>query len=181
MTINYCSTCGGRMEKKMPAGDTILRAVCSACGFVHYENPKLVVGCIPEYQGSILLCLRDIEPCRGKWTLPAGFMENKETVQDGAKRETLEETRAEVEIIAPYRLFNLEFVSQIYFMFRSKLIDTNFGPTPESSEVRLFKQGEIPWDEMAFPVIEKTLKHYFKDKEIGEYPFKIGDIKQSFL
>lgn len=176
--IKFCTACGSPVEDKIPVDDDHIRSVCTHCGNVHYINPKMVVGCIPELEGHILLCKRNIEPQKGKWTLPAGFLEDKESVQDGAVRETLEETRATVEIIAPYRLFNIAFVSQVYFMFRAKLVSTDFGPTNESTEVRLFDEKDIPWDDIAFRVIKQTLEHYFEDRrKTGHFHFRIFDIK----
>jgi ADP-ribose pyrophosphatase YjhB (NUDIX family) len=166
------------MEKRIPPEDDHVRAVCTQCAHVHYENPKMVVGCIPVFKDRILLCKRNIEPQKGKWTLPAGYLENKESVQDGAARETLEETRAHVQIIAPYRLFNILFVDQIYLMFRARMADESFGPTSESTEVRLFRETDIPWDEIAFEVIRQTLIDFFQDrKQQTAYPFKIKDLK----
>jgi len=177
MEINFCSSCGAPMEGKIPVGDDHLRSVCTKCSYVHYENPKMVVGCIPIFEDRILLCRRNIEPRKGMWTLPAGYLENRESVQEGAARETLEETRAHVKIIAPYRLFNIVFVDQIYLMFRARLGDEKFGPTSESSEVRLFKEADIPWDEIAFEVIKLTLVDFFQDRKQGAYSFKIKDLK----
>ena len=125
---------------------------------------------------KILLCRRAIEPCYGKWTLPAGYLENGETVSAGARRETLEEARARVEILAPYALYNICYVNQIYLMFRARLIDQNFGPGSESLEVRLFSETEIPWDEIAFRVIEQTLIQFLEDRPKGVFPFQIGNI-----
>jgi ADP-ribose pyrophosphatase YjhB (NUDIX family) len=139
----------------------------------------MVVGCIPEMDNKILLCRRSIEPCYGKWTLPAGYLENGETVSAGARRETFEEARARVEILAPYALYNICYVNQIYLMFRARLIDNNFGPGSESLEVRLFSETEIPWDEIAFRVIEETLVQYLKDRPKGSFPFYIGNIYKS--
>jgi len=164
------------MEQRIPQGDDHMRSVCTRCGFIHYLNPKMVVGAIPEYGEEILLCKRDIEPGRGKWTLPAGYLENGESAQDGALRETFEESRARVEIIAPYRVFNIPHVNQIYFMFRANLSEPEFAPTPESIDVRLFHEKDIPWDEIAFKVIKETLRHYFNDRTKGEYSFEMGDI-----
>jgi ADP-ribose pyrophosphatase YjhB (NUDIX family) len=139
----------------------------------------MVVGCIPEMDNKILLCRRAIEPCYGKWTLPAGYLENGETVSAGARRETLEEARAAVEILAPYALYNICYVNQIYLMFRARLIDQNFGPGSESLEVHLFSEAEIPWDEIAFRVIEQTLLQFIKDRPKGLFPFHIGNISKS--
>lgn len=136
----------------------------------------MVVGCIPEVENKILMCCRAIEPCAGKWTLPAGYLENGETVAAGAVRETYEEARARVEIIAPYAIYNISHVSQIYLMFRARLLDNDFKPGSESREVRLFSEQEIPWCEIAFSVITKTLKNYFRDRARGEFPFHIGDV-----
>ena len=174
--MNYCSNCGDTVKFYTPAGDDRPRYLCESCGIIHYENPKVVVGCIPEMDGKILLCRRSIEPRSGKWTLPAGYLENGETVAQGAQRETLEEAEARIEIIAPYALFNICYVNQIYVMFRARLLDAKFKAGKESSAVGLFAEEEIPWDQIAFTVIEKTLRLYFKDRPTGAYPFQIGDI-----
>lgn len=176
LTMNYCSNCGARVAQGTPAGDDRQRFICRGCGTVHYQNPKVVVGCVPEHRGRILLCKRDIEPRSGKWTLPAGYLENHETLEQGALRETIEETSAMVEIIAPYRLFNLAFINQLYLMFRARLLTADFRPTPESSEIRLFAEDQIPWEDMAFQVITKTLRHYFKDRATGTYTFEQHEI-----
>ncbi len=172
MSIQYCTQCGSKVETRIPPGDERARHVCTVCGNIHYQNPKMVVGCIPEYENRILLCRRDIEPRRGKWTLPAGFLENGESVRDGALRETFEEARLRAEIIAPYRLFDLVFVNQIYLMFRARILVPEFGPTHESSEVKLVYENDIPWDDIAFPVIQKTLLHYFRDRKTGIFEFQ---------
>lgn len=176
MEINFCSSCGAEMEERIPEDDDHMRAVCTRCSHIHYENPKVVVGCIPVQGDRILMCRRNIEPRKGKWTLPAGFLENGESVQDGAVRETLEETRAEVDIVGPYRMFNIVFVHQIYLMFLADLKDQAFGPTKESSEVRLFSAHEIPWDDIAFEVIRQTLKDFLADRKNRSYPFEIKDL-----
>ncbi len=176
MEIKFCNVCGNPTQMKIPPDDDHERAVCTVCGNVHYLNPKVVVGCIPEYQGRILMCKRNIEPRKGYWTLPAGYLENGESVQQGAVRETLEETLARVEIIEPYRMFNIVFVNQIYLMFRAKLLSESFGPTSESTEVRLFDQPQIPWDDIAFKVIYQTLTDYYKDLPSGRFSFGIFDI-----
>ncbi len=175
--IHFCTACGAPTHQKVPEDDDHERAVCTACGQIHYLNPKMVVGCIPEWNGRILMCKRNIEPQKGKWTLPAGFLEDRETVQNGAVRETFEETQARVHIIEPYRLFNIAFVSQVYFMFRARLVSDHFGPTNESIDVRLFEEAQIPWDEIAFRVIYQTLEHYFEDrKNRSDFQFKVLDI-----
>jgi ADP-ribose pyrophosphatase YjhB (NUDIX family) len=174
--MNYCSNCGDKVKLGTPAGDDRPRYVCESCGTIHYENPKVVVGCIPEMDGKILLCRRAIEPRVDKWTLPAGYLENGETVAQGARRETFEEAGARIEIIAPYAMFNICYVSQIYVMFRARLLDGHIEAGSESSEVRFFSEKDIPWDQIAFTVIEKTLRQYFRDKPTGLFPFHMGDI-----
>jgi ADP-ribose pyrophosphatase YjhB (NUDIX family) len=174
--MNYCTHCGGALQLEVPAGDDRPRHCCQACGLVHYRNPKMVVGCIPEWKDRILLCLRAIEPRAGMWTLPAGFLENNETVSEGARREVLEETHADVRDLQPYGLYNIPHISQIYFFFRARLENKSFAPTHESREVRLFRETEVPWDQLAFPVVEKALKRYFKDRRNASYPFHIDII-----
>jgi ADP-ribose pyrophosphatase YjhB (NUDIX family) len=155
----------------IPADDNRERFCCSHCGMIHYQNPRLVVGCIPEWQDTILLCLRDIEPQRNRWTLPAGYLENGESVQEGAQRETYEEARAKVTDLKPYFMADLVRINQLYLMFRCKLSRPEFQITPESKDVRLFREEDIPWDNIAFPVIEETLKNYFADRKTGLFPF----------
>ncbi len=176
MKIKFCSACGGEIVQRIPEDDTHLRSVCTRCHLVHYENPKMVVGTIPAKGSRILLCRRNIEPRKGLWTLPAGYLENGESVQDGAVRETREESLAQVRIIAPYRLFNIAAVHQMYLMFRARMTGDTFGPTPESTHVRLFALDEIPWDEIAFDVIHRTLSDYVEDHDRHRYPFAIRDI-----
>lgn len=170
--MNYCSHCGGKVKLAIPADDDRERYICPSCSRIHYENPKVVVGCIPEWGDRILLCRRNIEPQKGKWTLPAGYLENAESVAEGACRETLEETGVIVKNLSPYLLIDITQISQIYLMFRSQIQSPDFRPTAESSEVILMCQQEIPWDEIAFRAIEKTLRYYFKDRPTGHFPFR---------
>lgn len=174
--MKYCSYCGAKLSFKIPAGDDRPRYLCDVCNTIHYENPKMVVGCIPEWEERILMCRRAIQPRHGRWTLPAGYLENGETVSEAAEREAFEEARARLENLTPFGLFNLTFVNQVYLMFRADLADTNFEPGEESLEVRLMKEGDIPWDHIAFPVIRETLVRYFKDRQTGHFSFHVGDI-----
>ena len=160
------------MEFKVPADDNLKRYICSACNSIFYTNPNIVIGTVCIKNQEVLLCKRNIEPRYGKWTLPAGFMENAETLQEGALRETKEETQASPKIISPYTAFSLTHISQVHFFYLADLGDEKFGPTPESSEVKLFKQDEIPWDEIAFPTVSKTLKYYFDDISSGNFPLE---------
>ncbi|MGA6925274.1 MAG: NUDIX hydrolase, partial [Desulfosarcina sp.] len=162
----------------VPAHDERPRFVCPACGMVHYQNPKLVVGCIPVWEDRILMCRRNIQPRKGFWTLPAGFLENGETTSDGARRETLEETGAVVVDLKPYLMVDIVAIHQIYLMFRSRLQAPDFHPTRESAEVKLLRKDEIPWEDIAFLVIEKTLQRYFRDCRTGHYGFLIDKIER---
>lgn len=174
--MKFCSECGTLLEQRIPAGDNRMRDVCPHCHVVHYQNPKVVAGCIPVWQDKILLCRRAIEPRHGLWTLPAGFMENDETTLQAAMRETLEEASARVEIEGLYALFNLPHINQVYVMFRARLLDLNFGPGSESLEVELFEENKIPWDDMAFAVVRETLNLYFADRRAGKFRQHLGDI-----
>jgi ADP-ribose pyrophosphatase YjhB (NUDIX family) len=177
--MKFCSHCGSdRVELGVPAGDHVPRLICAACGTVHYQNPKLVVGCLPEWEDCVLLCRRAIEPRRGLWTLPAGFLENNETIPAGAARETLEEASARVEIGALYTMISLPQISQVYVIFRARLLDLEFGPGPESLEVRLFREEEIPWEEIAFRTIGRTLRNYFLDRKGGAFPTRVSTLER---
>ena len=174
--MQFCGTCGGDLIRRIPAGDTRVRDVCPHCSAIHYQNPKLVAGCLATWEGRVLLCRRAIEPRLGFWTLPAGFMENEETTNEAAARETIEEAQARVAIEGLYTVFNLPHISQVYFLFRARLLDLAFGPGTESLEVALFDEHEIPWDELAFPAVQETLKLYYEDRKAGHYPFRMGDL-----
>ena len=152
------------------------RFVCGDCGTIHYQNPKIVVGCLPEFEQRVLLCKRAIEPRHGLWTLPAGFLENGESIFAGALRETLEEANARVEIGDLYTMISLPQISQIYVMFRARLLDLDFGPGPESLEVRLFEEHEIPWEELAFRTIGRTLRNFFLDRKLGAFPTRVSTL-----
>lgn len=174
--MKFCSACGASVDHRVPEGDTLPRFICDGCEIIHYENPKMVVGCIPEWGDQILLCRRAIEPRYGFWTLPAGFLENGESASAGAVRETLEEAEARVEVGDMFSFYNLTHIHQIYVMFRARLLDLNFGPGTESLEVKLFREEDIPWDEMAFRTVAETLKHYFADRKRGAFTLHMGDM-----
>lgn len=174
--MNYCSACGNNVSLKLPPGDNRERFVCDSCGAIHYQNPRIIAGTLPVWENKVLLCKRAIEPRRGFWTLPAGFMENGETIPDAAKRETMEEAAAHVQMGELYTIFNLPHINQVYMMFLATLVDGQFGVGEESLETRLFDESEIPWDELAFPTINRTLKHYFADRETGTFSLRMEDI-----
>jgi ADP-ribose pyrophosphatase YjhB (NUDIX family) len=175
--MNYCSLCGAPVELRQLPNDNRTRHVCTACGEVHYQNPKLIVGAIPEWENRILLCRRAIEPRHGLWTLPAGFMENGETTTEAAARETLEEANAQVEIGDLYSLYNLPYINQVHLLFRAKLLNLDFSPGVESLEVQLFSEQDVPWDKMAFRPVYYTLQHYFADRTAGSFRFHMGDLQ----
>ena len=175
--MKFCSNCGAAVQLRVPAGDTLPRHVCDACHTIHYQNPRMVVGCIPEWEDRILLCRRAIEPRRGLWTVPAGYMENGETTFQGALRETLEEANARVEIGPLYALYNIPHINQVYILFRGRLLDLDVSPGAETLEVRLFDENEIPWDGIAFASVRNTLTHYYQDRRDGGFQFHFGTIE----
>ena len=174
--MKFCSQCGSEVIFRQPVDDTHRRYVCVSCEQIHYQNPKIVTGCIPEWEGKVLLCRRAIEPRYGFWTLPAGFMELGETNYEAAIRETREEANARVKIIELYTVFNILHVDQVYMLFRSELMDLDFSPGDESLDVKLCEEREVPWDEIAFTAIRQTLKFYFQDKSKGRFKLHTGDI-----
>jgi ADP-ribose pyrophosphatase YjhB (NUDIX family) len=177
--MKFCSNCGSPVTLKVPAGDSLPRHVCDTCNAIHYQNPRMIVGCIPEWEDRILLCRRAIEPRYGLWTVPAGFMENGETTFQGAARETLEEANARVEVGALYALYNIPHINQVYMLFRARLLDTDFSAGAETLETRLFTEPEIPWEQIAFATVRNTLTHYFDDRKRGEYKFHMGTIERA--
>lgn len=174
--INFCSSCGAAVTVRIPAGDSLPRHVCDYCGTIHYRNPRLVVGALPVWQDKILLCRRAIEPRRGMWTLPAGFMENGETVAEAALRETREEANADIDLGEMYTLISVPHINQVHVVYRASLRNLEFSAGEESLEVRLFAETEIPWDEIAFRTIALTLRHYFEDRRSGAFHFHPGDL-----
>jgi ADP-ribose pyrophosphatase YjhB (NUDIX family) len=175
-SIKHCRACGGEVRYATPADDNRDRATCSACGMIHYENPLNVVGTLPFWEDRVLLCRRNIEPRRGLWTLPAGFMELGESTAEGALRETVEEAGAHVEMLGLFTLLNVVRVGQVHLFYRARLLDTELAPGPETIEARLFAEADIPWDEVAFRTSRRTLELYFEDRRTGSFGFHAGDI-----
>lgn len=179
--IKHCRECGASVVLRLPDdGDTKLRAVCPACNTVHYENPLNVVGTVPTWGddgAQVLLCKRNIEPRKGKWTLPAGFMELDETTKEGAARETVEEAGAQFEMQELFALMNVARVGQVHLFYRAKLLSPHFAPGIETMEARLFTEAEIPWDEIAFGTVRETLLRYFADRRAGAFGFHVLDIE----
>ena len=179
--MKYCQHCAGPTTHHIPPGDDKLRFCCIECDVVFYQNPNNIVGTLPIYEDKVLLCKRAIEPRYGTWTLPAGFMENGETTLQGAIRETAEEAGA---VVLPadcslYTLFNLPYINQVYLFFRTQLRVLDFDPGEESLEVALFSEAEIPWSELAFPVVRITLEQYFTDRRAHQYPVRMFDLSYS--
>jgi ADP-ribose pyrophosphatase YjhB (NUDIX family) len=174
--IKHCRACGSPVNYVVPADDNRERAVCTACGTIHYENPLNVVGTVPVWGDRVLLCRRNIEPRYGLWTLPAGFMELGETTAEGAIRETDEEAGARIELEGLFTVLNVVRVGQVHFYYRARLLDDRFDPGPETIEARLFTEQEIPWDQLAFKTVRETLRHYFTDRAQGQFRIHTADI-----
>jgi ADP-ribose pyrophosphatase YjhB (NUDIX family) len=184
--MKFCSDCASPILLQIPADDTRERHVCSVCGTIHYQNPKLVLGTIPVWdlmgETKVLLCKRAIEPRYGYWTLPAGFMENRETTEQGAQRETVEEAGANVELHALFSMLNVPHVNQVHLFYRATLLDLNYAAGTESLEVQLFSEDEIPWKDIAFPTVTHTLQFFFSDlvrvKAGGQFLLHTHDVAQ---
>lgn len=174
--MKFCANCGSKVVQRVPPGDSLPRWVCDECGEIHYQNPKMVVGTIPEHEGRILLCRRAIEPRYGYWTLPAGFMENDETTAQAAARETQEEAGANIEMGEPFTLISVPRVNQVHLYYRAQLKNLEFKPGEETLEVALVDEGQIPWKEIAFRTVGLTLKHWFADRGRGAFQFHAEDI-----
>jgi 8-oxo-dGTP pyrophosphatase MutT (NUDIX family) len=177
--MNYCSHCGHSVSLRIPEGDHLPRFICTACDLVHYENPKIVVGCVPDFEGQILLCRRAIEPRHGYWTIPAGFMENGETLAHGAARECQEEAGAAVEIGSLLAVVNVVHAHQVHVMFRAHLPQPLYSAGAESLEVKLVKPEDIPWAEMAFPSVEFALRRYLEDRAAEREGHHFADFDRS--
>ena len=175
--MKFCSNCGGAVLSRVPPGDSLPRHVCDACGSIHYQNPRLVLGAIPEWEGRLLLCRRAIEPRYGYWTLPAGFMENGESAGEAAARETLEEAGARIELLDAFSMISVPYVNQVHVFYRARLLDLEFKPGVESLEVALFEEAKLPWKDIAFRTVGLTLKHWFADRARGAFGFHAEDIK----
>ena len=175
--MKYCSNCAAPVLRRIPPGDALPRYVCDACGSIHYQNPKLVVGALPEWEGRLLLCRRAIEPRYGYWTLPAGFMENDETAGEAAVRETLEESGARIRLAAPFSMISVPHVNQVHLFYLARLLDLDFTPGAESLEVALFGEARVPWPDIAFRTVSLTLRHWFSDRARGSFGFHAEDIR----
>ena len=175
--IKHCRECGAAVTYRLPDdGDTRPRAICPVCNNIHYENPLMVVGTVPVMGERVLLCKRNIEPRWGKWTLPAGFMELGETAEQGAARETDEEAGALIEMGPLFSLLSVPQVGQVHIFYRATLLSDQFDPGHETLEARLFAEDEIPWDEIAFRTVKRTLECFFADRRAGHFGMHTVDI-----
>lgn len=156
--------------REVPEGDSRSRLVCADCGFINYENPKVVVGAVCSWGDRILMCRRAIEPRRGFWTLPAGYMELEETTTDGARREAWEEARARIEIEGVLAVYSIPRLSQVQVIYRARLVSDAIAPGPESLEVGLFQWEDIPWGDLAFPSVRWALDHFRRSRHRPDFP-----------
>ena len=176
--MKFCSSCGALVTHKIPDGDNRLRYVCESCGEIHYQNPKVIAGILPTYKSTVLLCKRSIQPRVGYWTLPAGFLENGESSLEGAIRECSEEANTQVRDPSIYAIFDIPQINQIYIFYRAEMPEAIFSPSTESSDVALFSEEDIPWSELAFPMVEALLDHYFEDRKSGIFDIIREDIRR---
>lgn len=176
--MKYCSECGHTVAKHIPEHDNRERFVCTRCGTIHYQNPRIIAGCLPVFAGQILLCRRNIEPRKGYWTLPAGFMEEGETLQQGAARETLEEAGINVTAGPLLSMISVPHISQVHIFFLAQMDSAQHASsTSESTEIKLFAPQDIPWDEIAFPTVSRTLRDYLNDVASGTLLYRVSDIQ----
>lgn len=178
--MKFCSMCGASVTQRVPAGDNLPRHVCDQCAVIHYHNPKIVAGCIPEWEDYVLLCRRAIEPRLGLWTFPAGFMEIGESTEQAAVRETKEEAEAEVAITALHAVLSLPHIGQVYLVFRGRMVTPTYKAGSESLEVRLFPLSAIPWDDIAFPVVSHALRRYVDDVAQGRFQLHLDSLSDRF-
>ena len=169
--IRYCNRCGADVSFIVPAGDSLPRYVCNSCGHIHYENPRLVVGCVATWEERILICRRAIEPQLGFWTLPAGFMENGETTAEAATRETMEEAGARIIVDAPFAMVSIAHINQVHLFYRGRLASPDYAAGEESLEVALVAANEIPWNKLAFRSVRHCLERFLEDRASGCFQF----------
>ena len=177
--MRFCANCAAPIAHRIPPGDSVPRFVCDQCGEIHYQNPKLVLGTLPEWEGRVLLCRRSIEPRYGYWTLPAGFMENGESTAQGAQRETFEEAGARIEIGDAFSMISVAYVNQVHLFYRARLLDLEFAPGEETLEVALFHEKDIPWSDIAFRTVAMTLQYWFADRQRGSFGFHTSEVTRT--
>ena len=174
--IKHCRACGTAVAYLIPPDDNRERAVCPACGLVHYENPLNVVGTVPMWGAQVLLCKRAIEPRHGFWTLPAGFLELGETSAEGALRETIEEAGAQIELGPLFSVLDVARVGQVHLFYLATMTSNALDPGSETLEAQLFREDEVPWDQIAFRTVRETLRYFFDDRRRGQFGVHRADI-----
>lgn len=173
--MNYCPHCGTADPAfRIPEGDHLPRYICDHCHTIHYENPRMIVGCLPVWEDKVLIAKRGIQPRAELWNLPCGFLESEERVEEGAVREVFEETGAQVELIRLHTVYNLLHEHQVYLIFLAQMKSADFHTTPESIEIQLFSEEEVPWQEMAFTSSSFALKNFFEDRRTGRTAVHFG-------
>lgn len=177
--MKFCTLCGHSLTLRIPASDDRERHVCDSCGHVHYVNPRIIVCALPCFEDKVLLCKRAIEPRYGLWTLPGGFMEMGESTMEAAARETLEEAGAHIEVLELYAMYHILHIDQVHLFYRARLRDLAYTAGQESLEVRLLRESEVPWAEMAFPAVTDTLRQYFRDLPSRHFPLRLADVRVS--
>ena len=180
LPIKFCTQCGHSVEYRVPEGDDKLRAVCPACGYIHYQNPKIINACIVECNGRILLGKRSISPRKGYWGIPAGFMELGETCREGALRECREELCASVGHIELFGIYNVVPRDQVHVIFRGQLLDEHYQAGHETAEARLFRESKIPWEKIAFPVVTQALQRYLRERAFGQFSIQEENVLEDF-
>ena len=174
--MKFCSNCASPVSQSVPPGDNRPRYCCDECDTIHYQNPNMVLGTVPVFEDRILLCRRAIEPRHGYWTLPAGFMEHHETVAEGAARETREEAGIEFELGDVFSILSVPHVGQVHLFYLADMTSPVIDPGPETLEAALFDEKDIPWDEIAFQTVERTLRWYLEDRRSQQWILHSGDI-----
>ena len=162
--MKFCSQCGAQVTLRIPEGDSRLRYVCEHCHTIHYQNPNIVAGTVPVWEGKVLLCRRAIEPRLGYWTLPAGFMENGESVEQAARRETIEEACATLEDLHLHMMVDVPHINQVHIFYRANMVNGEYAAGVESLDVKLFDEADIPWSDLAFNTVRRALECFFIDR-----------------
>ena len=177
--MKFCSQCGSAdLKQQIPADDHRPRIICQNCGTIHYLNPKIIIGClIINDRDEVMLCRRGIEPRLGYWNLPAGFLENNESVEEGALREVLEETGARVEILHLHSVYDVLKAQQVYLIFKARMLNNYYKLTPESTEIKFFQADQIPWEEIAFSSNVHALEHWISVRNGAEEKLAIGTLE----
>ena len=173
--MNFCSDCGHTVSLQKVEDDLVMRYVCTSCKTIHYQNPKIIAGCLPIWEDKVMLCKRAIQPCIGLWNLPGGFMENGETAEAGAAREVLEEANCAVEVINVHTVFSIPRINQVYLHFLAKMPTLSYSCGVESLEVEMFLEKDIPWKEIAFTSTSFALVKYFEDRKKGARNVHLGE------